>query len=62
MLENQQRDYSISAAPLQSTPLQSWKFADESIIRIGRALDNQFVLYSAVVSRHHVEVRRIDGS
>jgi pSer/pThr/pTyr-binding forkhead associated (FHA) protein len=48
--------------PLQSTPVQSWKFADESIIRIGRALDNQVVLYSAVVSRHHVEVRRIDRS
>ena len=48
--------------PLQSTPVQSWKFADESIIRIGRALDNQVVLYSAVVSRHHVDVRRIDGS
>lgn len=48
--------------PLQFTPVQSWKFADESIIRIGRALDNQVVLYSAVVSRHHVEVRRINGS
>ena len=47
--------------PLQSTPVQSWKFADESIIRIGRAPDNQVVLYSAVVSRHHVKVRRIDG-
>lgn len=47
--------------PLQSTPVQSWKFADESIIRIGRAPDNQIVLYSAVVSRHHVDVRRIDG-
>ena len=48
--------------PLQSTPVQSWKFADESIIRIGRAPDNQVVLYSAVVSRHHVEVRHIDRS
>ena len=48
--------------PLQSTPVQSWKFADESIIRIGRALDNQVVLYSAVVRRHHVEVLRINGS
>lgn len=48
--------------PLQFTPVQGWKFADESIIRIGRALDNQVVLYSAVVSRHHVEVLRIDRS
>jgi serine/threonine-protein kinase len=28
------------------------------VIRIGRSTDNHVVLYSAVVSRHHVEVRR----
>lgn len=28
------------------------------MIRIGRATDNQVILYSAVVSRHHVELRR----
>lgn len=48
--------------PLHSTPIQTWTFADESIIRIGRAPDNQVVLYSAVVSRHHVDLRRVDGS
>lgn len=48
--------------PLHSTPVQNWKFADESVIRIGRATDNHVVLYSAVVSRRHVEVRRVDGS
>lgn len=48
--------------PLHSTPIQTWIFADEPIIRIGRAPDNQVVLYSAVVSRHHVDVQRIDGS
>lgn len=48
--------------PLHSTPVQTWKFADESIIRIGRAPDNQVVLYSAVVSRHHVDVQHINGS
>ncbi len=47
--------------PLQSIPAQSWTFEnDEPIIRIGRAADNHVILYSAVVSRHHVEVRRID--
>lgn len=46
--------------PLHSTPVQSWAFSDESVIRIGRATDNQVVLYSAVVSRHHVELRRVD--
>ncbi len=49
--------------PLHSTPIQTWIFADdESIIRIGRAPDNQVVLYSAVVSRHHVDVQQVDGS
>jgi pSer/pThr/pTyr-binding forkhead associated (FHA) protein len=48
--------------PLESTPAQSWTFEDEPVIRIGRAADNHVVLYSAVVSRRHVEVRRVDGS
>jgi pSer/pThr/pTyr-binding forkhead associated (FHA) protein len=43
--------------PLQSIPVQSWSFDSESIIRIGRATDNDVVLYSAVVSRYHVELR-----
>lgn len=46
--------------PLQPTPAQSWTFEDEPIIRIGRATDNHVVLYSAVVSRRHVELRRKD--
>ncbi len=45
--------------PIKSTPMQSWKFENESVIRIGRATDNNVVLYSAVVSRHHVELRRV---
>ncbi|AFY84271.1 FHA domain-containing protein [Oscillatoria acuminata] len=45
--------------PIKSTPIQSWKFDNESVIRIGRATDNNVVLYSAVVSRHHVELRRV---
>lgn len=43
--------------PLQETPVQKWTFKQESVVRIGRANDNQVVLYSAVVSRHHVEIR-----
>lgn len=42
-----------------SSPTQTWKFKDESVVRIGRATDNQVVLYSAVVSRHHVELRQV---
>ncbi|MEO1693172.1 MAG: FHA domain-containing protein, partial [Cyanobacteria bacterium J06631_6] len=38
--------------------VQSWEFNDEPSIRIGRATDNEVVLYSAVVSRHHVEIRK----
>lgn len=44
--------------PFQTVPVQSWSFEHESAIRIGRATDNHVVLYSAVVSRHHVELRR----
>jgi hypothetical protein len=43
--------------PIQSTPVQSWTFDHDQVIRIGRSTDNHVVLYSAVVSRHHVEVR-----
>ena len=44
--------------PLQGTPVQTWTFQEESVVRIGRAHDNNVVLLSAVVSRHHVEVRQ----
>jgi len=44
--------------PLQSVPVQSWPFENESVIRVGRSTDNEVILYSAVVSRHHVEIRR----
>ena len=44
--------------PTQSVPTQSWTFTDENAVSIGRATNNSVVLYSAVVSRHHVELRR----
>jgi serine/threonine protein kinase len=47
--------------PVQSTPVQSWSFEQDPAIRIGRAVDNQVVLYSAVVSRYHVEIRLTDN-
>lgn len=43
--------------PGKSIAVQSWTFDSEKIIRIGRAADNDVVLYSAVVSRHHLELR-----
>ncbi len=42
---------------LNSIPVQSWTFMSEEVIRIGRATDNNVVLFSAVVSRHHAELR-----
>lgn len=44
--------------PLQSVPVQNWTFETESVVRVGRSTDNDVVLYSAVVSRHHVELRQ----
>ena len=47
--------------PVQLKPVQCWTFDDESVIRIGRSTDNHVVLYSAVVSRYHVELRRVNS-
>lgn len=44
--------------PIDKTPVQSWTFEEESVVRIGRSVNNDVVLYSAVVSRHHVELRQ----
>lgn len=44
--------------PHQAIPVKSWTFENESTIRIGRSTDNHVVLYSAVVSRHHLELRQ----
>lgn len=43
--------------PLQSVPVQTWTFESESPVKIGRSPDNDVILYSAVVSRRHVELR-----
>jgi pSer/pThr/pTyr-binding forkhead associated (FHA) protein len=47
----------IALSLLNSVPVQNWKFTSEDVIRIGRATDNQVILFSAVVSRHHAEIR-----
>lgn len=37
--------------------MRCWTFEDDTdVIRIGRATDNDIVLYSAVVSRHHLAI------
>lgn len=44
--------------PTSAIPAQSWLFQNESIVRIGRAKENDVVVHSAVVSRLHVELHR----
>ncbi|GBO54707.1 hypothetical protein APA_2758 [Pseudanabaena sp. lw0831] len=44
--------------PIESIPIQTWKFNSEPVIRIGRSGDNDVILYSSVVSRYHVELHR----
>jgi serine/threonine-protein kinase len=44
--------------PQASTPLQQWKFQDQSTIRIGRSPDNDIILNDPLVSRHHLELKR----
>lgn len=44
--------------PLNRTPIQNWSFDEKDVIRIGRSTDNDVVLYSAVVSRHHLEIHK----
>ena len=46
--------------PIDKTPVHSWTYEEESVVRIGRSVDNDVVLYSAVVSRHHVELRQCE--
>ena len=48
--------------PIKQIPVQLWTFENESVIRIGRSTDNHVILYSAVVSRHHVELRRVGST
>jgi pSer/pThr/pTyr-binding forkhead associated (FHA) protein len=42
---------------VNSIPVQNWTFKSEDVIRIGRATDNHVILFSAVVSRYHAEIR-----
>lgn len=48
--------------PQQAVAVQTWRFEPKSVIRIGRSRDNEVTLYSAVVSRHHVEIRQKGSS
>ncbi|MBF2029444.1 MAG: protein kinase [Oscillatoriales cyanobacterium C42_A2020_001] len=41
-------------------PVRHWRFAQETLIRIGRAPENHIILNNPIVSRFHAELRRID--
>lgn len=45
--------------PLQLIPVQNWTFEPKinPVIKIGRSIGNDVILYSAVVSRHHLEIK-----
>lgn len=42
--------------PTLLVPVQHWKLESKSLIRIGRAKDNDVIIYNAVVSRYHAEI------
>ncbi|HIK31783.1 MAG TPA: FHA domain-containing protein [Oscillatoriales cyanobacterium M59_W2019_021] len=46
--------------PIEQTPIQTWTFDSEPVVRIGRSRSNDVVISSAIVSRHHVELWRND--
>lgn len=48
--------------PQQSIPLQQWEFQSESVIRVGRAPDNEVILTNPLVSRYHLELRHIKSA
>ncbi|MGF1481658.1 MAG: FHA domain-containing protein [Cyanophyceae cyanobacterium] len=43
--------------PLKAIPVQHWSFNPDAVIRVGRSANNHVVLYSAVVSRQHLEIK-----
>jgi len=45
-----------------NTPQQQWRFESEPVIRIGRSPNNDVVLTDTLVSRHHLELRRINDT
>lgn len=47
--------------PHQVQPVRRWIFDQVDLIRIGRSQENDVILYSAVISRHHLELHRRSG-
>lgn len=47
--------------PHQVKPVHRWTFDHVNPVRIGRSQTNDVVLYSAVISRHHLELHQRSG-
>ncbi len=47
--------------PQTRVPLTQWRFEAERVIRVGRAPDNQVVVSAPIVSRYHLELRRVES-
>ena len=50
----------IRLDPKTQTPLQQWEFESKSVIKIGRANDNQVVIVDPLVSRYHAELQPLE--
>ncbi|BAY60661.1 serine/threonine protein kinase [Calothrix brevissima NIES-22] len=48
--------------PQQKTPLKQWYFENSSLIKIGRATDNDVVLSDTLVSRYHLELKQVNSA
>ncbi|MDX2244032.1 MAG: FHA domain-containing serine/threonine-protein kinase [Leptolyngbyaceae cyanobacterium bins.302] len=48
--------------PQSLKPLRQWQFGNATLIRVGRAPENHVILNDPVVSRFHLELRRVERS
>lgn len=48
--------------PQQKKTAQMWSFENQPVIRIGRSAENDIVLNDALVSRRHLELRKIQNT
>lgn len=46
--------------PQTAKPLREWQFKHETLIRVGRAPENQVILNHPIISRFHLELRKIE--
>jgi len=45
--------------PQGSSPVQQWNFQSQTTIRVGRSPDNDVIVNDPLVSRYHLEIRRV---